>query len=59
MAEGPQPGDAYGAQGWRRCMWIMRQKLHIVDPESGEMIPVEVFVAILGASQFNLCGSQL
>lgn len=27
------------------------QKLHIVDRETGEEIPVEVFVAILGASQ--------
>ncbi len=29
------------------------QKLHIINPESGEMIPVEVFVAILGASQLT------
>jgi transposase len=29
------------------------QKLQIVDPESGENIPVEVFVAILGASQLT------
>jgi transposase len=27
------------------------QKLHIVDRETGEEIPVEVFVAVLGASQ--------
>lgn len=29
------------------------QKLHILDPESGEDVPVEVFVAILGASQLT------
>ncbi len=29
------------------------QKLQIIDPESGELIPVEVFVAILGASQLT------
>lgn len=29
------------------------QKLQILDPESGEVIPVEVFVAILGASQLT------
>lgn len=29
------------------------KKLHIVDPESGEQIPVEVFVAILGYSQLT------
>ncbi len=28
-------------------------KLHITDPESGELKPVEVFVAILGASQLT------
>lgn len=29
------------------------QKLQLLDPESGEVIPVEVFVAILGASQLT------
>ena len=29
------------------------QKLHIIDPESGQKVPVEVFVAILGASQLT------
>jgi len=29
------------------------QKLHILDPESGADVPVEVFVAILGASQLT------
>jgi len=29
------------------------QKLHIIDPESGQEVPVEVFVAILGASQLT------
>ena len=29
------------------------KKLEIVDPQSGEVIPVEVFVAILGASQYT------
>ncbi|MEI6766359.1 MAG: IS21 family transposase [Bacteroidota bacterium] len=29
------------------------QKLHILDPETGEEVPVEVFVAILGASQLT------
>jgi len=29
------------------------QKLHLVDPESGSDVPVEVFVAILGASQLT------
>jgi transposase len=29
------------------------QKLHILDPQSGKDIPVEVFVAILGASQLT------
>jgi transposase len=29
------------------------QKLHIIDPESGHKVPVEVFVAILGASQLT------
>ena len=29
------------------------QKLQIIDPVSGELIPVEVFVAILGASQLT------
>jgi transposase len=29
------------------------EKLEIVDPSTGEIIPVEVFVAILGASQFT------
>jgi transposase len=29
------------------------QKLQLIDPESGEVIPVEVFVAILGASQLT------
>jgi transposase len=29
------------------------EKLHIVDPQTGELIAVEVFVAILGASQLT------
>jgi transposase len=29
------------------------EKLHVVDPSSGELIPMEVFVAILGASQLT------
>ena len=29
------------------------QKLHLIDPESGQEVPVEVFVAILGASQLT------
>jgi predicted transcriptional regulator len=29
------------------------QKLQMLDPETGEVIPVEVFVAILGASQLT------
>jgi transposase len=29
------------------------EKLHLVDPETGEIVPVEVFVAILGASQLT------
>jgi len=29
------------------------QKLHLLDPESGSDVPVEVFVAILGASQLT------
>jgi transposase len=29
------------------------QKLQLLDPETGEVIPVEVFVAILGASQLT------
>jgi transposase len=29
------------------------QKLQLLDPESGDVIPVEVFVAILGASQLT------
>jgi transposase len=29
------------------------QKLHIIDPEGGQKVPVEVFVAILGASQLT------
>ena len=29
------------------------QKLHIIDPENGQKVPVEVFVAILGASQLT------
>jgi transposase len=29
------------------------QKLHLIDPESGQKVPVEVFVAILGASQLT------
>ncbi len=29
------------------------KKLQIIDPETGEVIPVEVFVAILGASQLT------
>lgn len=29
------------------------KKLEIIDPQSGEVVPVEVFVAILGASQYT------
>lgn len=29
------------------------KKLHIIDPHTGEIIPVEVFVATLGASQYT------
>ena len=29
------------------------KKLHILDSESGELVPVEVFVAVLGASQLT------